>query len=142
MVIRYLFILVAGLLFGVGLAFSGMLDPQKIHGFLNVTGSWDPSLVFVMAGGMIVNFIGYHLYNKVHMPVFSAQKHLPKARSIDALLIIGSGVFGIGWAITGLCPGPIVASLGIVPNTVLPLLSLLLLGLAVGGLVKKSLQKS
>ena len=141
MVIRYFLILVSGLLFGTGLAFSGMLDPQKIHGFLNVTGTWDPSLAFVMAGGMIVNIIGYHLYNKKHAPVFSAQKHLPKTSSIDALLIIGSGIFGVGWAITGLCPGPIVASLGVVPNTILPLLSLLLLGLAVGNLVKKAFQK-
>lgn len=137
---RYILVLIAGLLFGFGLALAGMLNPQKIQGFLNITNVWDPSLAFVMAGGMIINMLGYQLYNKNHPPLFAAKKSLPKVKRIDAPLIVGSGLFGVGWALTGLCPGPIVANLGVIPSTILPILSILLLGLAVGYMVRKILK--
>lgn len=137
---RYILVLTAGLLFGFGLAWAGMLNPQKIQGFLHITGAWDPSLAFVIAGGMIINMLGYQLYNKNHPPLFAARKSLPKVKLVDTQLIVGSGLFGVGWALTGLCPGPFVANLGVIPSTILPLLGILMLGLVLGNVVRKVLK--
>lgn len=105
-----------GLLFGGGLVVAGMSDPAKVLNFLDVaaipTGGWDPSLAFVMAGGVIVTFIGYRLVLKREHPLFDTQFHMPSFRDIDARVIAGPAIFGIGWGLAGFCPGPALTALG------------------------------
>lgn len=103
--------LISGLLFGYGLALSGMLSPSKVVGFLDLTGNWDPSLAFVMGGGLMVTVIAFKFMLKQPHPIFGDKFHLPTSNDIDKRLIIGSGLFGLGWAIGGLCPGPAISSL-------------------------------
>lgn len=98
---------IAGLVFGAGLLISGMTQPAKVIGFLDVLGNWDPSLMFVMGGGVVVYMIAFRLIQaRRHDPWFDVKFHLPTRRDLDAPLIIGSAVFGIGWGLGGLCPGP------------------------------------
>jgi uncharacterized protein len=101
-----------GLLFGSGLIVAGMADPAKVQNFLDIAGSWDPSLAFVMAGGVIVTFIGYRVVLKRQQPYFDTTFHLPKATSIDWPIITGPATFGIGWGLAGFCPGPAFTALG------------------------------
>jgi uncharacterized membrane protein YedE/YeeE len=102
--------LLSGLLFGAGLAVSGMMNPGKVIGFLDLAGAWDPSLAFVMGGALIVTAIGYRLAGARGRPLFEARFHLPTAKSIDLRLIGGAVLFGLGWGISGLCPGPAIAA--------------------------------
>jgi uncharacterized membrane protein YedE/YeeE len=102
---------VAGLVFAGGLALSGMTDPAKVIGFLDVTGSWDPSLALVMGGALAVFVPGFRLLRRRAAPVFAPRFMLPRETPIDAQLVGGAAVFGIGWGLVGLCPGPAVASL-------------------------------
>jgi hypothetical protein len=110
--------LVAGLLFGLGLTISQMINPQKVLGFLDVAGQWDGSLALVMAGALITLAILQHFIFRRAAPVCAAAFNLPKSTSIDARLLIGAALFGIGWGLAGLCPGPALAGLsfGIVEN--------------------------
>lgn len=103
---RILASLAAGLLFGLGLVISGMSDPAKVMNFLDLAGTWDPSLAFVMAGAVGVAFIGYRLVFGRARPLFDAAFHLPTATKADPSLIAGSAVFGVGWGLAGFCPGP------------------------------------
>jgi uncharacterized membrane protein YedE/YeeE len=109
--LRSLVSLIAGTLFGLGLSLGGMVDPARVRGFLDVTGDWDPSLAFVLLGAVIVATIGYRVSLKLSRPLLDARFHLPTKTSIDAPLILGSAIFGIGWGLAGFCPGPAVASL-------------------------------
>jgi uncharacterized membrane protein YedE/YeeE len=109
--LRVVSALVAGLVFGLGLTISGMTDPAKVLNFLDVTGTWDGSLAFVMGGGVIVAFIGYRLSFAAATPLFDSRFHLPTALQIDGRLVSGAAFFGIGWGLAGLCPGPALASL-------------------------------
>ena len=102
---------IAGILFGFGLTLSGMLNPSKVQSFLNIFGIWDPSLAFVMVGGIIVALIGYNLVFKIEKPIFSEEFDIPTLNHIDLKLIGGSALFGVGWGIGGLCPGPSIAIL-------------------------------
>lgn len=103
--------LVAGLMFGFGLALSGMMDPDKVLGFLDVAGAWDPSLAFVLAGAVAVSGIGTVLRMRMRGPVLAPRFEIPTQRSLDGKLIGGAALFGIGWGLAGLCPGPALASL-------------------------------
>jgi uncharacterized membrane protein YedE/YeeE len=107
---RLILILVAGGLFGVGLAISGMTDPARVIGFLDVFGKWDPALAFVMAGAVGTYGIGMFALRRRG----GASKNLPATKSepIDRRLVIGAAVFGIGWGLSGFCPGPALANLG------------------------------
>jgi uncharacterized membrane protein YedE/YeeE len=106
--------LAAGLLFGVGLILSGMIDPAKVQNFLDIAGAWDPSLAFVMVGAIGVAAPGFWLVRKRPAPLTNAQFHVPPADApIDRRLLIGAGVFGIGWGLAGFCPGPALASLSL-----------------------------
>lgn len=106
--------LTAGLLFGVGLILSGMIDPAKVQNFLDIAGAWDPSLAFVMAGAIGVAAPGFWLVRKRAAPVADTHFHVPPADApIDRRLLIGAGVFGIGWGLAGFCPGPALASLSL-----------------------------
>ncbi len=110
-ILRVVSALLAGLVFGLGLTISGMTDPAKVLNFLDVTGTWDGSLAFVMGGGVIVAFIGYRLAFAAGKPLFESRFHLPTALQIDGRLVSGAALFGIGWGLAGLCPGPALASL-------------------------------
>jgi uncharacterized membrane protein YedE/YeeE len=98
--------LAAGLVFGLGLWISGMANPQKVLGFLDVTGRWDPSLAFVMAGAVAVTLIAFRPLLRRPAPFFAREFSVPNLRSIDAKLVAGSALFGAGWGIAGYCPGP------------------------------------
>ena len=106
----------AGAIFGLGIAISGMGDPSKVLNFFDVLGTWDPSLAFVMGGAFITTAIGYRvLFGKRKTPLFDAKFHLPTSNAIDVKLIAGSTVFGIGWGISGFCPGGAIPALGFAP---------------------------
>ena len=107
----YFIILLAGLLFGIGLAISGMNDTHVVQGFLNVFGLWDSRLVFVMLTALVVTILTFPLILKRKRPIFDLSFHLPKFNQIDKKLIIGSAMFGIGWGLVGYCPGPAIASI-------------------------------
>jgi uncharacterized membrane protein YedE/YeeE len=103
--------LITGFIFGLGLCLSGMANPAVVLGFLDFAGDWNPALIFVMAGGVVVSFIGYRLVLGRAHPLWSAAFHLPASTAIDAPLISGAVIFGIGWGLAGYCPGPVLASL-------------------------------
>lgn len=107
--------LLAGLLFGAGLALSGMTHPQKVQGFLDVAGAWDPSLLFVLGGAVGVTAVAFRFVLKRPAPVFAGRFHLRTGAKVDLPLLAGAAIFGVGWAIGGYCPGPAVALIG-APN--------------------------
>ena len=131
--------LIVGCIFGLGLAFGGMLDPSKVVGFLDIFGAWDPSLAFVMMGGIMVNAAGYLILIRGKKPIFTEKFYLPDNIFIDRRLVVGSAIFGVGWGLAGLCPGPVVGSLFLNPNSIVPFLVIMLVGLKIGGLVKAKL---
>jgi uncharacterized protein len=104
--------LLAGLLFGTGLCLSGMTDPRKVLAFLDLAGAWDPSLAFVMGGAVAVAFVAFRAAARRRASLSGAPFHLPAAKAIDARLIGGSVIFGAGWGLVGLCPGPAIADVG------------------------------
>lgn len=97
---------IVGLLFGLGLLLSGMTDPAKVLGFLDVLGTWDPSLAFVMGGAIAVGFFAFALAKKRTTSFLGGALHLPKATQIDKRLVLGGLTFGVGWGLAGFCPGP------------------------------------
>jgi len=103
---------IAGLVFGLGLVVSGMANPAKVLGFLDVTGEWDPSLALVMVGSIAVGSIGFALASRRSVSLLGAPMRLPDTRRIDRRLVIGSLLFGVGWGIAGICPGPVLVALG------------------------------
>lgn len=105
----------SGLLFGFGLALSGMTNPDKVLDFLDVAGDWDPSLLFVLGGAVAVALVAFRFILRRSQPLLEVRFTLPTARGIDGPLVVGAVVFGIGWGISGYCPGPAVASLA-APN--------------------------
>ncbi len=107
-----LFEFLAGLLFGLGLILSGMADPGKVLGFLDLAGAWDPSLAFVMGGAILVGVVGYAVAGRRSNTLLGGTIELPKNREIDQRLIGGALLFGVGWGIAGFCPGPALVSLG------------------------------
>lgn len=104
--------LLTGLLFGVGLIVSGMTNPAKVQGFLDLAGAWDPSLAFVMAGAIAVGVAGYAVSKRRARNFLGGAFHLPTARQIDRRLVLGSLAFGAGWGLAGFCPGPALVALG------------------------------
>ncbi len=109
--LRMLVNLFAGALFGLGLAVSGMVDPAKVIGFLDVTGDWDPTLAFVMGGALLVSIPAFRLIFKRRRPVLADDFELPTKKDVDARLLGGSALFGVGWGLSGFCPGPAVTAL-------------------------------
>ncbi len=101
-----------GLLFGIGLILSGMTDPGKVIGFLDLFGMWDPSLALVMGGAILVGVFAFALAKKRTRSILGGAMHLPSSRDIDRRLVLGSLAFGAGWGLAGFCPGPAIVSLG------------------------------
>ena len=136
---RLITALVIGAIFGTGLAIAGMMNPSKVVGFLNIFGDWDASLAFVMGGGVLVNAIGYRFVMKRKAPIQCGAFSMPTSTNIDKPLVIGSVIFGVGWGLAGLCPGPVVASLLLNGQAMLPFFGLLITGLLVGQIVMRRL---
>jgi len=103
---KALLALIAGLVFGVGLGVSGMTQPTKVVGFLDVAGAWDPSLAFVMAGAIGVHAVGVWLAKRRTAPILGDSFAWPTQTGVDRTLVLGAGVFGVGWGLGGFCPGP------------------------------------
>lgn len=122
--------LIAGILFGCGMIISGMTDPDKVIGFLDITGQWDASLLFVLGGALIVFSLFYHLVIK-HKEKSINLEPIPDVskKGVDINLIVGAAIFGIGWGLVGFCPGPIVSSLSSANITVFIFLFSMLLGM-------------
>ena len=121
---RLITALIIGSVFGIGLAIAGMLNPSKVVGFLDIFGDWDPSLAFVMGGGVLVNTIGHRFVMKRKAPIQCATFSMPTSTNIEKPLVIGSVIFGVGWGLAGLCPGPVVANLFLNGQAMLPFLVL------------------
>ena len=105
--------LFCGTIFGIGLVISQMINPAKVLGFLNVFGEWDPSLAFVMIGALIISSPLFHLFKNKEKPVFSTSFSISENKEIDKRLIFGSILFGAGWGVAGLCPGPAISSIAL-----------------------------
>ena len=122
--------LLAGLVFGLGLIVSGMANPAKILGFLDLSGSWDPSLAFVMAGAIAVGLIAFAMAGKRTVSILGADMKLPTARHIDRRLVGGSLLFGIGWGVAEFCPGPGLVALGMGEAKAAVFVAAMLVGMA------------
>ncbi|EAQ29851.1 hypothetical protein NAP1_03725 [Erythrobacter sp. NAP1] len=107
--------LASGSLFGAGLAISGMMDPSRVRGFLDILGNWDPTLAFVMGGAILVMALAWLIQGRMIRPAMAGQFNLPQTRKIDRNLVMGAAMFGVGWGLAGLCPGPAIGALVVEP---------------------------
>ncbi|WP_340302335.1 YeeE/YedE family protein [Roseobacter sp. HKCCD7870] len=129
---RYISTYIIGLIFGLGISLSGMSNPAKVINFFDVAGSWDPSLAFVMGGALLVTFIGYRLVlPRPSGPIFEGKFSLPTATKLDARLLGGSALFGVGWGIAGFCPGGALPAIGTGRLDVLAFVAAMLVGIFV-----------
>lgn len=127
---RYFWSFFSGTLFAIGLGISGMLNPYKVMNFLDVFGNWDPSLIFVMAGGFLVFLLTFLISKKyLQRPLCADEYALPKKRRFDWKLVFGAFLFGTGWALAGICPGPAIANLATVSAPVLSFVAAMVAGL-------------
>jgi uncharacterized protein len=122
----------SSLLFGLGLVISGLANPAKVLNFLDITGTWDPSLIFTMAAAVLITGIGYQLVLKRRKPLCDETFHVPTTTAIDAKLITGASLFGIGWGLVGYCPGPAIAALSFANTSTFIFVAAMLVGMAVG----------
>ena len=109
---RNIIALAVGLVFGLGLCVSGMTEPAKVLGFLDLAGPWDPSLIFVMGGALAIGFVAFALAKRQRMALDGEPMQIPTARAISPSLIVGSLIFGMGWGLAGICPGPAIVDVG------------------------------
>ena len=103
--------LVVGIIFGAGLALSDMINPARVLAFLDVAGDWDPTLAFVIGGALLPSAIAYAVARRMDRPLLEAQFRIPNSRELDSNLFAGAALFGVGWGLVGLCPGPAIAGL-------------------------------
>lgn len=127
---RNLAALLAGLVFGAGLVVSQMINPKKVLDFLDVAGGWDPSLGLVIASALAVTAIGYRLAWRARKPAFAERFQVPTSRTLDKRLMIGAAMFGIGWGLVGLCPGPALAGLSLAHPSVYVFVAAMTVGMA------------
>jgi len=136
MKMRLLSTYLIGVVFGVGISISGMANPAKVINFFDVAGTWDPSLIFVMAAAFVTAFVGYKLVLGRKAPIFEDGFKLPTRRDIDARLVGGSAVFGIGWGISGFCPGGALPALGTGRIEVFYFVGALLVGIMISNVLQ------
>jgi len=129
--------LLSGVIFGIGLVISGMTNPEKVIGFLSITHNWDASLIFVMGGAIITAGPFFYLFRNKQTSALGNQINLPKKQKLDKKMIIGASLFGVGWGLVGLCPGPAIAAIA----TFDPIIIVFLLSMAAGVSVKKNIIK-
>jgi uncharacterized protein len=122
----------ASLLFGLGLVISGLVNPAKVLNFLDIAGSWDPSLIFTMAAAVVITGVGYRLVLQRQKPLCADQFHIPAANTIDAKLVTGAGLFGVGWGLVGYCPGPAITALSLANTETFIFVAAMLAGMALG----------
>lgn len=133
---KLLFAVLTGMVFGAGITLSGMINPAKVLNFLDIAGTWDASLIFVMGGAVMVTFVGYRLVWRRSAPLFAEGFQVPGSTVIDSRLVGGSALFGIGWGIAGFCPGAAIPALGTGRWEVILFLAALGVGLALARLAK------
>lgn len=131
-----------GLLFGLGLVVSGMANPAKVLAFLDVTGRWDPSLALVMGGAVAVSAFGYSIAKRRGRPVLAPRLDVPTRRDLDPRLLAGAAIFGVGWGLAGLCPGPALTLLTVVPAHAVTFLAAMVAGMLLFRLVPAAAPKS
>jgi uncharacterized protein len=122
--------LIAGILFGAGLAVSGMIDPARVRGFLDLFGDWDPTLAFVMGGAVVPMALAWRNKARMQSPWLASEFDLPETQLIDRKLAAGAVLFGVGWGISGLCPGPALADLAIAPMPAMIFVTAMIAGMA------------
>ena len=132
----------SGLIFGFGLSLSGMTNRDRVLGFLDVTGNWDASLVFVMGGAVCVTLISFRFILKRTAPILDTRFHLPSRKDIDARLVLGSALFGVGWGLAGYCPGPVIAALHSFALNPLMFFFCFIAGSLLGQVVTNSMERS
>lgn len=132
----------AGLVFGIGLIVSGMANPAKVLGFLDLAGRWDPSLALVMAGAIAVGIPAFFVAGRRARTLLGTPMRLPTARQVDKRLFVGSVVFGVGWGLAGYCPGPALASLGSGQVKAVVFVAAMLAGMLVFDLIERERSKS
>lgn len=131
--------LAAGLVFGMGLILSEMVNPRRVKGFLDITGHWDPTLAFVMGGALLITGVGYNILFKRGKPLFEESFSVPANRVIDAKLIIGAVLFGVGWGLSGLCPGPAIVGVSTLNQDILVFIVALVVGMKIFDAVEKKI---
>lgn len=128
--------LLSGVLFGLGLVVSGLINPAKVQAFLDIAGAWDPSLAVTMAAAVVTTALGYRLAFAAGRPVFDRGFHIPPQSAIDVRLLAGAALFGIGWGLVGYCPGPAIAALSLGPTSTAPFVVAMLAGMALARAVQ------
>jgi uncharacterized protein len=129
---------IAGLIFGLGLLISGMANPAKVQNFLDLAGTFDPSLIFVMLGAVVVTFVGYRFVLRRPTPVLAERFYIPTLKDLDGRLLIGASLFGIGWGLSGFCPGPALTSLPLLAKGTLIFVPAMLIGIGLARLVTQA----
>jgi uncharacterized protein len=129
---------IAGLIFGLGLLISGMANPLKVQNFLDPLGTFDPSLIFVMIGAIAVTFLGYRLAFQRPRPILEKQFSLPTAKDVDARVIVGPALFGVGWGLSGFCPGPAITSVPLLAKGTLIFVPAMLIGIGAARLFTRA----
>jgi len=138
----YLWVFIAGTIFAIGLQVASMVDPRKVKGFLDITGAWDPSLALVLFSALVVFSLGYKLLiapriAQNNAPLLTAEFCLPTHKEIDTPLIIGAIMFGTGWGISGLCPGPTIVNLVHLDSKIIVFFVMMLLGMKLSGFINR-----
>lgn len=129
--------LVSGVIFGIGLALSGMADPMRVRGFLDIFGEWDMTLAFVMAGAVLVMAIAWQVQRRMPAPFAGDAFSVPTVTKIDSRLVLGSAIFGIGWGFAGLCPGPAIADIALAPSKAVLFVASMMAGMLIHRLLVK-----
>lgn len=131
--------LLSGTIFGLGLTISGMVNPQKVLGFLNLFDKWDPSLIFVMVGAIIIFAPLHFIFKKKSRPILAKNFISIENKNIDKKLLIGSGLFGVGWGLAGLCPGPAIASISFLNPSSLIFVLFMFVGFFIANRIEKNI---
>ena len=139
---RIVIALTSGMLFGAGLVWSGMADPTRVQSFLDIFGNWDPTLAFVMAGAMIPMALAWIIKGKLASPLAASAFELPGTTKLDLPLALGAILFGMGWGIAGLCPGPALADLALAPLDAWPFVVAMFVGMALQRIATFQFKKS